>query len=308
MADAYVIELTDTHLEWYIYGLQSFWNTSNYVKCGVATGYVSTDGQSSPPSGIIEEHNAPSSGTNNYTPQYTDAHGLVGGDTGNFQFYVYTPGSQMYYRVGAYRYEIPGGTVQLDTPSFDTSETQKTHNTISVEVYSVSDADRYYFEISTNSSFTNIIDTQNSTSRTAYFSGLSAGTTYYIRVKATATGYDDSEWRVAQATTTIAAGWNWQHSTLPGNDIALTRSEWLDFQDKINEIRNGRGYSSYTFTTSTTEIYGGKPIKASHFNEAINAINTMLSSLNDMDTVSAEDMITSAKMTEMKDKLNSCIV
>lgn len=196
----------------------------------------------------------------------------------------------------------------LGTPTLDTSYTQKTHNTISVKANAVANAQNYYFEI-WNSTKTTLINTSNSTSLYAYFSGLTAGTQYQIRLKVTATGYTDSAWSSwYAATTTIAAGWNWQHSTLPGDDIALTRTEWLAFQNKINEIRVGRGYTSYTFTTSTSEIYAGKPIKASHFNEAIAAINTMLSSVDDMIARVAGDEITSAFMIELKNKLNSCIV
>lgn len=196
----------------------------------------------------------------------------------------------------------------LATPTFDYSYTQKTHNTISVKANAVANAQRYYFEI-WNEAFTTRISFQDSTSQMAYFSGLTAGTTYKIRVKVTAAGYTDSAWSsTATATTTIAAGWNWWHSTLPEDNFAMTRNEWLAFQNKINEIRVGRGYSNYTFTTSTSEIYVGKPFKASHMNEAINAINLMLSSANDMSTVLAGDQITSAFMISIKDKLNSCIV
>lgn len=196
----------------------------------------------------------------------------------------------------------------LGAPTLDTGYTQKTHNTISVKANAVANAQNYYFEI-WNSTKTTLINTSNSTSLYAYFSGLTAGTQYQIRLKVTATGYTDSAWSSwYAATTTIAAGWNWQHSTLPGDDIALTRTEWLAFQNKINEIRVGRGYTSYAFTTSTSEISSGKPIKASHFNEAITAINTMLSSANDMIARVAGDEITSAFMIELKDKLNSCIV
>lgn len=308
MADYYVIDLTETHITWYVHSLSSYWNSSNYTKVGFSTGRPSTDGQSSPPSGIIAEHNAPSSGTNYYTSTYTDAHTLAPGSTTYIYFYVYTPGSQMYYGINRYTAIVPNGTPKLATPTLDTAYTQKTHNTISVRSNSVTNADYYQIELWNNAKTTRVAY-QNSTSRTAYFSGLSAGTTYQIRVKVTASGYTDSDWSSwYAATTTIAEGWNWQHSTLPGDTIGLTRTEWLAFQNKINEIRVGRGYASYTFTTSTSEIYAGKPIKASHFNEAISAINTMLSSANDMSARIAGDDITSAFMIELKDKLNSCIV
>lgn len=199
-------------------------------------------------------------------------------------------------------------SIQLATPTLDVSYTQKTHNTLSVRANAVTGADYYYFEL-WNSTQTTRIAYQNTTSRDAYFSGLTAGTQYYIRVKVTATGYTDSAWSSWYgATTTIAVGWNWQHSTMPWQPIALTRAEWLAFQNKINEIRVGRGYTSYTFTTSTAEINAGLPIKAAHFNQAIAAINTMLSSVDDMTSKIPGDPITSSFMIELKDKLNSCIV
>ena len=305
-SEIYVIDVTDTHIKWYVYDLSSYWNSSNYTKVLLSLTRVPINGSSSPPSDIIAEHYAPSSGTNYYTSQYTDEHGLPEGEDTVYAV-VYTPGSQMYYNAGRADIIVPGST-KLSTPTLDTSYTQKTHNTISVRSNSVANAVYYQIELWNNAKTTRI-DYTNSTSRTAYFSGLTAGTTYQIRVKVTASGYTDSDWSSwYAATTTIAAGWNWQHSTLPGDDIALTRAEWLAFQNKINEIRVGRGYSSYTFTTSTSEISSGKPIKASHFNEAISAINTMLSSANDMSARIAGDDITSAFMIELKDKLNSCIV
>lgn len=197
---------------------------------------------------------------------------------------------------------------QLSTPTLDSGYTQKTHNTISVRANAVTGAQYYYFEL-WNSTQTTRIAYQNTTSRDAYFSGLTVNTTYYIRIKVTASGWTDSNWSSwYAATTTIAEGWNWQHSTTPGQPISLTRTEWLAFQSKINEIRVGRGYTSYTFTTSTSEINSGLPIKAAHVNQAIAAINTMLSSVDDMTAKIAGDPITSAFMTEIKDKLNSCIV
>ena len=307
MAEIYIIDVDDTYIEWYVYGLSSYWNTSNYVKVILALNRVAIDGQSTPPINIISEHNAPSSGSNYYTAQYTDVHGMSAGEDRVYAV-VYTPGSGQYYNAGSALITVPSGTPTLDTPTLDTAYTQKTHNTISVRSNSVTNAVYYRIEL-WNSAKTTMIDYVYSTSRIAGFSGLSAGTQYQIRIKVSASGYNDSAWSSwYAATTTVASGWNWQHSTLPDDLFAVTRTEWLAFQAKINEIRVGRGYAAYTFTTSIAEIYAGKPFKAAHMNEAINAINTMLSSANDMSTVSAGDEITSAFMISIKDKLNSCIV
>lgn len=205
-------------------------------------------------------------------------------------------------------YDVTTGLSTLTAPVFDASTLQRTHNTVSIAVFTVPNADYYYFELY-DSTKTTRIAYQNSTSKTAYFGSLTAGTEYNIRVKATKIGYNDSEWSSwFNFTTVIATGWNWWHSTLVGDDIAITRNEWIAFQNKINEIRVALGYSSYSFTTSTTEISAGKSIKAAHFNEAINAINTMLPTVDDITTVATGENITSALMMEMKDKLNSCIV
>ena len=202
-------------------------------------------------------------------------------------------------------YRVTTGQAALQAPTLDTSYTQKTHNTISVRVNTVTNAQYYYIEL-WNSTKTTRVSYQNTTSRTAYFSGLTAGTQYYIRVKVTATGYTESAWSGWYgATTTIAAGWNWQHSTLPGDPIALSASEWIAFQNRINQVRTGLGYSTYSF--GTAEIGSGRPIKATHFNQAITALNGPLASANEMAIVYTGNPITSAKMIEMKDKLNSLI-
>lgn len=193
---------------------------------------------------------------------------------------------------------------KIATPSLNVSYTQKTNNTLSVKCYSETGASWYRFEL-WNYAKSSRLDYTTSTDTYAYFGGLSAGTSYQIRLYAYGNGYEDSDWSSWYiATTTAVTGWNWWHSTLPNNVINLQRLEWIAFQNKINEIRVAKGYSSYPFSTSG--VYVGSPIKAWHFNDAINAINAMRSS-NYISQVSVGEKISSAKMIEMKDKLNSSI-
>lgn len=194
---------------------------------------------------------------------------------------------------------------KISTPALDTSYTQKTNSTISVRAYPETGADTFFFEIWNYAKTSKIgYDSSSSSNRYAYFGGLSAGKQYQIRVYAYGSGWEDSNWSSWYvATTTAVSGWDWWHSTLPTDPIKLKRTEWIAFQNKINEIRVAKGYSAYPFSTSGVLV--GSPIKAWHFNDAINAINEMLTS--NMSLVYVGQPIKSSKMIEMKDKLNSAI-
>lgn len=71
--------------------------------------------------------------------------------------------------------------------------------------------------------------------------------------------------------------WEWYTPKDTNEDMLtpVTRQEWLDFCDKINEVRVANGLSEYSFTTSTAYISAGKPFPAFIFLQAADAINDM---------------------------------
>lgn len=71
----------------------------------------------------------------------------------------------------------------------------------------------------------------------------------------------------------IPGEWDWGLTFISGQSINLTASKWNDFTFRINQFRFYMGLTNYLFTT----VYRGNPIYAWQINEAVNTINSMVS-------------------------------
>ena len=105
--------------------------------------------------------------------------------------------------------------------------------------------------------------------------GLSPSTFYSIRTVIT---YNTGTVTLNTSTITAPiAPWEWYTPKATMNDMLnpVTRSEWLAFCNKINEIRLANGLPIYPFTTSITYIDTDKPFPAWIFLQAANAISDL---------------------------------
>lgn len=66
--------------------------------------------------------------------------------------------------------------------------------------------------------------------------------------------------------------WNWTSTIAQNYSIGITAQEWNNFTSKINEFRQYKGLSDYSFTTA---IKNTTPISANICNEAWDAINSI---------------------------------
>lgn len=89
--------------------------------------------------------------------------------------------------------------ITLTAPTFTSSANTK--NSITVSIGSVTNATSYVVEYSTDSGFANPSTETYNSSGSKTISGLSANTKYYLRVKATASGYNDSNYTSINVTT-----------------------------------------------------------------------------------------------------------
>lgn len=93
--------------------------------------------------------------------------------------------------------------LQLSTPTLSLGTV--TSSSVPVTISSVTDATSYTVQYSTASNFASPTTGYTGNSLTPTISGLSASTLYYFRVKATASGFTDSNWSTTQSTTTSGA-------------------------------------------------------------------------------------------------------
>lgn len=132
------------------------------------------------------------------------------------------------------------------------------------------------------------------------FSGLEPGKTYYVVVF-----YNASEF-FEEAFTTLSKlrpdNWAWWSLVAKGEEILLSASEWVAFGECINEFREYKDLSAYTFTVP---VSGTTKISAAIANQARTAINAIPTrGTMPAETVQGE-LITAAFFNDLKDALNA---
>lgn len=135
-------------------------------------------------------------------------------------------------------------------------------------------------------------------------SGLSPNTTYYItaNIRKTVGGLVETvSLSVTTAKPPPPPQFSWTYSKVAGSDFILTASEWNSFTSRINQWRQYKGYSNWSFTTA----YTGNIVYASIFNEARNGIAGLSPSISIPSTVYTGDDILAYHLNRIRDSLNS---
>lgn len=96
------------------------------------------------------------------------------------------------------------------------------------------------------------------------------------------------------------ASFSWTYSKSSGSDFNLKATEWNSFTSKINEFREWKTLSDYSFTTAVK----GNTFTATMFNQAVNAINAMYSN-NPLSTVSKGSTVTAYLLNNIVSVLNN---
>lgn len=126
------------------------------------------------------------------------------------------------------------------------------------------------------------------------------GAKYWVRVYAY-----DIEANVGMTTAQITYyrtrpnNWNWWTDKVQGQPIGLQADEWNSFCTRVNQFRQYKKLDNYTFT----EVTKGSTITASAMNQAVNAINAMVTTK--LSTVAVGQLITASFYNQLRDKLNS---
>ena len=184
--------------------------------------------------------------------------------------------------------------------------TNKSRNSLSIAWNASSNATTYNLFL--NGSYHGV------TSGTAYtFNDLKPSTLYVLEVVAYNSSTGLYSERATITATTLSArpsNWSWSYNIYSGGSVYNTiksgnmfiayimpAAEWNNFTSRINEFREYKGLSSYSFTT----VYAEGNCTSSIINQAVNAINAMGFSIS---TVSNGNVPASV-FIQMKDKLNS---
>lgn len=96
------------------------------------------------------------------------------------------------------------------------------------------------------------------------------------------------------------ASFSWTYSKTAGADFNLKATEWNSFTSKINEFRDWKGLSDYSFTTAVK----GNTFTAAMFNQAVTAINAMYSN-NPLSSVSKGSTVTAYILNNIVSVLNN---
>jgi len=122
------------------------------------------------------------------------------------------------------------------------------------------DADNYIVERSTNSDYSGATQIYTGTATTYQDTGLTAGVTYYYRVKASSTGYSDSDWGTTNAQTISFVPEFWYEPSglayNTDNDYGVTsNSNITTIKSILGNANNGTGVGTPGLTISS-RYYG----------------------------------------------------
>lgn len=141
-----------------------------------------------------------------------------------------------------------------------------------------------------------------------YGNPLKANSVYLVRVVVVdnnnQTSYDD---RYITYTTSRPQNFSWANSKSIGSPYNLTSTEWNSLLDKINEFREYKGFTPFSFNRniSNGKINNYVVPTASSFNAAINGINSMSPTVSPPSSVYSGQNITANHFNRLRDSLNS---
>lgn len=137
---------------------------------------------------------------------------------------------------------------------------------------------------------------------------LKVNSVYLVRVvvvdNSGQTSYDE---RYKTYTKARPVNFSWSNSKSIGNPFNLTYTEWNSFLDKINEFREFKGFTPLTFNRGVISgaINSYVVPRATSFNAAINAINSMSPSISPPSSVYIGQTIAANQFNKLRDSLNS---
>lgn len=189
-----------------------------------------------------------------------------------------------------------------DTPSLTVEEVGDTFITIS---FFSKDAIQYHLECRTTGD--TLIFSGNVTENSYTFVDLNPGSIYSISCYAIGIGLLTSETTSVTVTTSTPPtnprplDWSWGSIIEPDSKIEITADNWNDFCSRINEFRNYKDLTAFSFTT----VISGTAMTAVICNEPWNAINS-ISGRGSMPNAAVKgNPITASFFNGLKDALNA---
>lgn len=281
MAITTISNVTGTTFSWLISDLGNYFNTTYYIRAGIANNPVVDENTA--PIGIIDANSAPSSGTNNSTSGALVSHGKT---LGTYSAYGWVQAANgKYYSADSDTYTVPGPT--LATPSI--SSQSVTQTSISITLGSVTGADTYYARINGGS-------WQSGSGRSFSFTGLTSGTAYTVDYKCTGSGYYDSAVGSSSITTssnTRPANWSWSASNGSASaaqtqaaynavtkvsGYGLSDFSYLVWNDLVDKVDAFAVYKDATLVEAGAKMSSSdKALSADRFNKLLTAVNAMAS-------------------------------
>jgi len=173
---------------------------------------------------------------------------------------VFSKSSRVLYKK-ALGFTSGGGAVSLPTPTILTANIFDDQINL---YWDDLDADNYIVERSTNFDYSGATQIYTGTSTNYQDTGLTSGVTYYYRVKASFTGYSDSDWGATSARTIsfVPAFW-YEPSGLEynkDNDYGVTsNSNITTVKSIMGSPNNGTGVGSPSFVLSAGNYGYGYP-------------------------------------------------
>lgn len=134
-------------------------------------------------------------------------------------------------------------------------------------------------------------------------SGLQPNTTYtaYGYVNTPSGTYATGSYTFTTLPPPRPSNFSWTYSKTSGGDFNLLASEWNNLISKVNDFRQYKGLSSYSFTTASS----GADFAAFYFNQAVTAISAMSPPTSSPSSVSSGQDIYASYLNGLVDSLNS---
>ena len=95
--------------------------------------------------------------------------------------------------------------------------------------------------------------------------------------------------------------WEWWSNIVSGGEVGLSAIEWNTFCERINEFREYKGLSWYSFM----EVSRGDFISASIVNQAVRAIQSMNPPISVPNSVRSGSPLAASFFVGLKNSLNS---
>lgn len=197
------------------------------------------------------------------------------------------------------------GTSQPRTPSISGQVTQGSTFTIYASVSEGNWENIVVEGIAANgSTLDSKIINQGSSQRYAQWINVPAGQRYTFRARSYFNTLYSPYSNVVALQNNRPENFSWNRPKVKNEAFNLTASEWNNFTWCIDQFRQYKGKTTYGFTSAES----GSPFYAYMFNQAVNAINDIISlspSTALPPTKQKGDIISAADLNRLKDSLNS---